>query len=293
MADDHYKTLGVSKSASPDEIKKAFRKLAQKHHPDKPTGNEAKFKELNEAYSVLSDPKKRAQYDQFGPGFSGGPQGGGANAGGFGGFDFSGFSQNFSQGGVEFDLNDLFGSIFNGGHQRVRKGADIVMDISIDFKASILGEAKKITVNRMSGDKEEISFNVPPGIDDGETLRLTEKGEPSKDNGGRPGNLYVRVHVQPHANLRKEGIHLVTNLKLKLSDALLGTTYEVDTLEEKMTIKIPKGITHGEVLRIKGKGVPVGGRSVGDLLIQVFIDIPQNLSKKAKEAIETLRTEGY
>jgi molecular chaperone DnaJ len=290
MADDHYKTLGVNKNASQDEIKKAFRKLAQQHHPDKPTGNEAKFKELNEAYTTLSDPKKRAQYDQFGSGFSG-AQGGGAQ--GFGGFDFSGFSQGFSQGGVEFDLNDLFGSIFNGGRQRVQKGADIVMDITIDFKASILGETKKVTVNRVNGGKEEISFNVPPGIDDGETLRLTEKGEPSKDERGRPGNLYIRIHVQPHATLRKEGIHLVTNLKLKLSDALLGTNYEVDTLEEKMTIKIPKGITHGEVLRIKGKGVPVGGRSVGDLLIQVFIDIPQNLSKKAKEAIETLRTEGY
>lgn len=289
-ANNYYKTLGVDKTASQDEIKKAFRKLAQQHHPDKPTGNEAKFKELNEAYTVLSDPKKRAQYDQFGSGFSG-AQGGGA--GGFGGFDFSGFAQNYSQGGVEFDLNDLFGSIFNGGFQRVRKGADIVMDITIDFKASILGEARKITVNRVSGDKEEISFNVPPGIDDGETLRIAEKGEPSKDKGGRPGNLYVRVHVRPHESLRKEGIHLVTNLKLKLSDAILGTTYEVDTLEEKMTIKIPKGITHGEVLRIKGKGVPVGGRSVGDLLIQVFIDIPQNLSKRAKEAIETLRTEGY
>ncbi len=290
MAGDHYKTLGVEKSASQEEIKKAFRKLAQQYHPDKPTGNEAKFKEINEAYSVLSDSKKRAQYDQFGSaGFNNGAGAGGA---GFGGFDFSGFSQNYSQGGVEFDLNDIFGSIFGGGGQRARRGADIVMDITIEFKESILGAEKKVSVNRNDGTKEDITFGIPPGIDDGETLRLTEKGESSKQ-GGRPGNLYVRVHVKSHPKLRKEGYHLVSDLELKVSDALLGTSYEVDTLEEKMTIKIPKGITHGEILRIKGKGVPVGGRNVGDLLIRVFIKIPDNLSKKAKEAAETLRTEGY
>lgn len=289
MASDYYKTLGIEKSATQEEIKKAFRKLAQKHHPDKPTGDEAKFKELNEAYSVLSDVKKRAQYDQFGSNHSSGGTGGGQ---GFGGFDFSGFSQGFSQGGVEFDLNDIFGSIFNGGRQRVRKGADIVVDIELSFKDSILGSSQKIKVSRNDGTSEEISFNTPPGIDDGETLRITEKGESSRE-GGRPGNLYVRVHVKPHASLRKEGYHLVTDLKLKLSDALLGTNFEVDTLEEKMTIKIPKGINHEEILRIKGKGVPVGGRGSGDLLIRVLINIPDSLSKKAKEAAEVLRTEGY
>lgn len=289
MANDHYKTLGVDKSASQEEIKKAFRKLAQQYHPDKPTGDEAKFKEINEAYSVLSDSKKRAQYDQFG---SAGFNGAGAGGAGFGGFDFSGFAQNYSQGGVEFDLNDIFGSIFGGGGQRARRGADIVMDITIEFKESILGAEKKVSVSRNDGTKEDITFGIPPGIDDGETLRLTEKGEASKQ-GGRPGNLYIRVHVKSHPKLRKEGYHLVSDLELKISDALLGTSYEIDTLEEKMTIKIPKGITHGEILRVKGKGVPVGGRNVGDLLIRVFIKIPDNLSKKAKEAAETLRTEGY
>jgi curved DNA-binding protein len=290
MASDHYKTLGVDKSASQEEIKKAFRKLAQQYHPDKPSGDEAKFKEINEAYSVLSDSNKRAQYDQFGSaGFNNGAGAGGA---GFGGFDFSGFAQNYSQGGVEFDLNDIFGSIFGGGGQRARRGADIVMDITIDFKDSILGVEHKVSVSRNDGTKEDVTFGIPPGIDDGETLRLTEKGESSK-HGGRPGNLYIRVHVRPHPKLRKEGYHLVSDLELKISDALLGTSYEIDTLEEKMTIKIPKGITHGEILRVKGKGVPVGGRNVGDLLIRVFIKIPDNLSKKAKEAVETLRTEGY
>lgn len=289
MANDYYKTLGVDKKASQEEIKKAFRKLAQQHHPDKPNGNEAKFKEINEAYGVLSDEKKRAQYDQFGStDFSG------AGAGqGFGGFDFSGFSQGFSQGGVEFDLNDIFGSIFGGGYQRVRRGADIVMDITIDFKDSILGTEQKISVNRKVGGKEEIIFTIPPGIDDGETLRITEKGEPSKDSNGRPGNLYIRIHVKSHPVLHKEGYHLVMDMNLKLSESLLGAEKEIDTLEEKMTIKIPKGINHGEILRVKGKGVPVGGRNVGDLLVRVLIKMPDSLSKKAKEAIETLRTEGY
>jgi curved DNA-binding protein len=290
MSKDYYKILGVEKSASQDEIKKAFRKLAQQYHPDKPTGDEAKFKEINEAYGVLSDAKKRSQYDQFG---SAGFNGAGAGGQGFGGFDFSGFSQNFSQGGVEFDLNDIFGSIFGGGYQRVRRGADIVMDVTVDFKESILGVEKKVSVSRNSGGKEDITFTIPPGIDDGETLRISEKGEPSKDSNGRPGNLYIRVHVKSHPVLHKEGYHLVMDMNLKLSEALLGTEKEIDTLEEKMTIKIPKGINHGEILRVKGKGVPVGGRNVGDLLIRVLIKIPDSLSKKAKEAIETLRTEGY
>lgn len=292
MAKDYYKTLGVDKKASADEIKKAFRKLAQQYHPDKPTGDEAKFKEINEAYSVLSDQKKRAQYDQFGStDFSGS----GAGGQGFGGFDFSGFAQNFSQGGqgVEFDLNDIFGSIFGGGYQRVRRGADIAVDINIDFKDSILGKSHSIDLTRNDGSKESIKFNIPPGIDDGETLRITEKGESSKDPNGRPGNLYVRIHVRPHPTLKKEGYHLITNLKLKISEALLGTAKEIDTLEEKTTIKIPKGIKHGEILRLKNKGVPVGGRTNGDLLIIVSIDIPENLSKKAKEAVEVLRGEGY
>lgn len=290
MSKDYYKTLGVDKSASQDEIKKAFRKLAQQYHPDKPTGDEAKFKEINEAYGVLSDEKKRAQYDQFG---STGFNGAGAGGAGFGGFDFSGFSQGFSQGGVEFDLNDIFGSIFGGGYQRVRRGADIVMDITIDFKESILGAEKKISITRNDRTKENITFTIPPGIDDGETLRITEKGEKSKDPNGRPGNLYIRVHVKSHPMLHKEGYHLVMDMNLKLSEALLGTEKEIDTLEEKMTIKIPKGINHGEILRVKGKGVPASARSVGDLLIRVLIKIPDNLSKKAKEAIETLRGEGY
>lgn len=289
MAKDYYKILGVDKGASQDEIKKAFRKLAQQHHPDKPGGDEAKFKEANEAYSTLSDDKKRAQYDQFGSGFSGG--GGGAS--GFDGFDFSGFSQQGTGTHVEFDLNDILNSVFrgNGGFTRMRKGADIAVDITVEFRESILGSQKKVSVVRNDGSREEIHFTVPPGIDSGEMLRLSDKGESVQD--GRPGDLYIRIHVTPHGHLRKEGVNLVMNMPIKFSEAILGAKYNVDTLEETVSVKIPKGITHGEILRIKGKGVPINGRGNGDLLIRIQIPTPENLSKKAKQAVEDLRDEGF
>lgn len=289
---DHYQTLGVAKGASKEEIKKAFRKLAQKHHPDKPTGDEAKFKELNEAYSVLSDDNKRAQYDQFGSSFNGG--GGGSTGGGAGGFDFNGFD--FSQftgangQGVEFDLGDILGQVFGGRGRRVRKGRDIHMDLTLTFKESILGANKKIKVQRDNKKDEEIEFAIPPGIDSGETMRISGKGESIQD--GQPGELYVRMHVTPHPTLQKEGIHLVTNIHLKLSEALLGTKKEIDSVDGKITIKIPEGVKHGEQMRISGKGVPVSTYKNGDLFAILHIDLPKKLSKKAREAIEILKEEG-
>ena len=289
MAKDYYKTLGIEKSASKDDIKKAFRKAAQKYHPDKPEGDEAKFKEINEAYTILSDDNKRAQYDQFG---SAGGMGGGAN--GFEGFDFSGFSRGGTRTDVEFDLNDILNSVFRGaggGFHRARRGADIAVDITIGFKDSILGAQQSVSVTRNDGSKETINFTVPPGIDNGEMLRVTGKGESIQD--GHPGDLYIKIHVTPHGHLRKEGVHLVMDMSIKLSEAILGAKYKVDTLEETMNVKIPKGITHGEILRIKGKGVPIGGRGNGDLLIRVKVPTPQNLSRKAKKAVEDLQEEGF
>lgn len=299
MASDYYNILGVSKGASADEIKKAFRKLAQQYHPDKPTGDEAKFKQINEAYSVLSDEKKRAQYDQFG---STGNFSNGAGAGGFGGgfegFDFNNFAQGFSSANganIEFDLNDLFGSVFGGrtgGYRRTPRGRDIVVDVTISFKDSILGVQRSITIERDKGKKEELTFTIPPGVDNGESLRMTGKGEPVE--GGTPGHLYIRIHVEPHKVLRKDGVDLIMQLPIKLTDAILGAKVDIDTLDEdRFTLKIPKGITHGEILRVRGKGVPLPGRNTsGDLLIQVTVPTPTQLSGKAKKAIETLREEG-
>lgn len=285
MSKDYYKILGIEKKASKEEIKKAFRKMAQKYHPDKPDGDEAKFKEVNEAYTVLSNDQKRAQYDQFGQTFSGaGPQG----AGGFGGFDFSQFQ---GANGMEFDLGDLFGNIFNGGRGFKRKGRDIRVDITIDFKESIFGAKKKVSFQRRTdGSLEDFEVTIPQGIDNGEMLRVRRKGEPIED--GEPGDLYIKVHVTPHPTLNKEGIHLTMILEIKLSEAILGGKRIIHTLDGDMSLKIPKGISNGEILRIKDKGVPVPGRGSGNLLVKVIIPTPQKLSRKAKKAIEALQEEG-
>lgn len=289
MSKDYYKILGVDRGASKDEIKKAFRKLAAKYHPDKKDGDEAKFKEANEAYTVLSDDKKRAQYDQFGSNFSGGHGG----FSGFEGFDFSNFSQGFGGAGAQFDIGDILNQMFGGrgGYSRIRRGADISVDTTISFKESIEGVNKTVNIQRNDGSKEEISFKIPAGIDDNEMLRLTGKGESIQN--GRPGDLYVRVHVLPHSFLKKEGHHLVGRLSVKLSDSILGSTKEIETLDGKLNLKIPKGITHGEVLRVRGKGVKLPNGISGDLLIQIFIETPKNLSRKAKKAVEDLRSEGF
>jgi DnaJ-class molecular chaperone len=295
MPKDHYKTLDIERGASEEEIKKAFRKLAQKHHPDKKDGDEKKFKEINEAYSILSNKQKRAQYDQFGSaGFGGGgPQGGGQGQGqGFGGFDFSGFAQGFEGQQGDIDLNDILGSIFGGGrgHRRTPRGQDVAVDITISFKDAILGVEREISFTRNNGNKENLKVTIPPGIDSGEMLRVRDKGEPIES--GVPGDLYVRLHVTPHQFLRKEGVHLVMEQPITVSEALLGTKKKIDTLEEKVTLKIPKGITHGELLRIKGKGVPIHGSGNGDLLVRVTIAIPSSLTKTQKKLIDALAKEG-
>lgn len=284
---DYYKLLGVEKAASQDEIKKAFRKLAQKYHPDKKDGDEAKFKEVNEAYTVLSDEKKRAQYDQFG---SAGPGAGGNAGGGFGGFDFSGFQQGGGA-NVEFDMNDIFEAFFRGGGQRVRRGRDITVDVSLTFKESVLGAEKTVKLQRdTQGDVEDITFTIPPGIDNGEMMRISGKGEPVQD--GQPGNLLVRIHVEPHKTLRKEGVHLVRDLEIKLTESLLGGSHKVETIDGDVTIKIPKGISHGELMRVRGKGVSIPGHGSGDLLVRILIPTPTKISGKAKKLIEDLKKEG-
>jgi DnaJ-class molecular chaperone len=306
MSKDYYKTLGVEKGASQDEIKKAFRKMAHKYHPDKKDGDEKKFKEINEAYSILSNDKKRAQYDQFGSDFANGAGAGGfGGAGqGFGGFDFSGFAQGQNGQNIDIDLNDILGSFFGGRGgfgRRVRRGADISMDVEIDFRDSVFGTSKKIAYQqrkdgRASGKNEGIEIKIPAGIDSGEMLRVRGRGESIAD--GQPGDLYVKIHVKSHPTLHKEGIHLVTKQKIKLTEAISGTKKEIDSVDpksdnKKVTVKIPAGITHGEILRVREKGVQTPSGRRGDLLIQILIDMPNKLSRKAKEAVKILEDEGY
>ncbi len=292
MSKDYYKILEVEKGASKEELKKAFRKKAHEFHPDKKTGDEAKFKEVNEAYQVLSDDQKRAQYDRFG---SNGPQFGGQGGAGFGGFDFGGFNVNFDgfQGGQEFDLNDIF-SAFGGGFggRRVRKGRDIVLGLNLSFKESILGTSKTIKVPQNSAEKAkgEVTIKIPAGIESGQMMKLQGYGEAVAD--GQPGDMLVKMYIESHQSLRKEGIHLVTNLQVKLTDAILGATYDVEGVEGPIKIKIPKGIQTGKILRIKGAGVAAGRFQHGDLLVVIEVEIPDSLSKEQKKLIEELQKSG-
>lgn len=272
---DYYKTLGVDKNASQDDIKKAFRKLAHQYHPDKNKGDDTKFKEVNEAYTVLSDEKKRQQYDAFG---TDGPQFGGFNAGGF---DFSQFTQNGQQ--FEFDLGDIFGDFFGGG-RRPRRGKNITIDIELSFKEAAFGLEREV-----SNGKEKFTIKIPAGIANGEGLRVGGKGEQGEAG---PGDLIVRVWVADDKHMRRDGYNVIIETKVKLSQALLGADIQVASLDGLLDIKIPAGVTHGEMLRVKGKGIPHESGKRGDMYVVVFIDIPRKLSKTAHKLVEELKKEG-
>lgn len=354
---DYYQVLGLQKGASKDEIKKAFRKLSTQYHPDKKTGDENKYKEITEAYAVLSDDKKKAEYDNYGQAFNSA-----GGAGGFGGFDWSNFAGaqgGFGAQGFEFDLNDIFENFgFGGGQRRPNRGRDISIEININFRESIFGTARKVLVTKNSlcdecegsGAKkgtemvtcetcagngkiretrqslmgsfttvrecsvchgkgkvpkercpkcagmgvrkaqEEISFNVPAGIENGEVMRMTGYGEAIPN--GQAGDLYIKIYVESDKNIKREGSNLVMDLPVKLTDALLGGVYKIETLDGVMELKIPVGIDNGEVLKIREKGVPISERSRGDFLVRVKIVIPKKLSRKAQKLVEDLQKEG-
>jgi DnaJ-class molecular chaperone len=289
---DYYKILGVEKNASQEDIKKAFRKLALENHPDR-GGNAEKFKEASEAYSVLSDEKKRAQYDQFG---SAGPAGGFGGGRGFNpedfGFDFSNFAQGGAQ-GFEFDLGDIFGDFFGGGFQRVRKGRNISIDLEISFAESVFGAQKDIRFSKNVDGKmkeQKFSVSIPANIDDSQILRLPNAGESIKD--GANGDLLIRIHVRHDPLFAKQGRDILTELHLKLTDAVLGGKFPLKTLDGDIELKVPEGTQFGEMLRVKGKGIPYGKGSRGDLLVKINVKMPNRLSKKAREDFENLKKEG-
>jgi len=300
MSRDYYNILGISKSASKDEVKTAFRKLAHLYHPDKGGGNEAKFKEVSEAYTVLSDDKKRQQYDTFGSA----DNMGGANYGGgfggfgqgqdFGGFDFSQFTQGGQGGNFEFDLNDILGDFFGGGmgrRQRVKKGRDIRVDLEITFAESVFGVEKEFNLTRNHSSKpEKMKVKIPADIDNGQTVRLSGAGEPMQD--GVAGDLYISISVRRDPLFRKEGKNIVTEINIKLSDALLGMKYPLKTIDGDIELTIPEGINNGDILRVREKGVPIDSRHRGDLLVKIKTITPNHLSKTAKKLIEELKKEG-
>jgi DnaJ-class molecular chaperone len=217
MSKDYYQILGINKNASKEEIKKAFYKLAHKHHPDKKEGNESKFKEVNEAYQVLSDDAKRAKYDQFGSGFENmgaGGYGGGAR-GGFEGFDFGGFSGGFQNSNVDFDfgnLNDIFSDFFGGGMggfrtTRTPRGRDMQTEIQISVVDSILGVEKKMVL----GGHKEITIKIPAGIHNGQTLKMTGYGEEIKN--GKSGDLFIKINIKFPNKISKKARELLEELK--------------------------------------------------------------------------------
>ena len=346
---DYYSVLGLQKGATKDEVKKAFRKLAAQYHPDKKTGDEAKYKEITEAYATLGDEKKKTEYDTYGQ------AGAGGGAGGFNWADFSG--QGNGQ-GFEFDISDIFENFGFGGGRKSSRGSDISIDINLNFEESIFGVTRKVlltknstcTVCEGSGAKkgsavvtcttcngagkihearqtmmgsfstvrecttcngtgkvpkerctncagggvaraqEEIQIKVPAGIQNGEVIRMTGRGEALK--GAQSGDLYIKINVEQHKTIKRDGSTLYVKQPIKLTDALLGATYKIPTLDGNIEINIPAGITHGELLRIKNKGVPVNGTARGDFMVRIEIQNPKSLSKKAKKLVEELRAEG-
>ncbi len=281
---DYYEVLGVQKGASDDEIKKAFRKLAIKYHPDKNPGNkeaEEKFKEVNEAYSVLSDKTKRSRYDQFGHAGVGGDGGGNPFGGGFAGFGGNGQSFNFDFGGGGFEdiINAMFGG---GGFRAARRGRDYRTSITIDFKDAIFGTTKTIEV-----ENEQIKLKIPAGIYDGQSIRLAGKGGAAPNADGQRGDLYVEVRVRAHKTLTREGELILSEVTISMTDAVLGTEVDVETVDGKITMKIPAGTQPGTNFKLSGHGAPrLGSDQRGPHIVTVNVEIPRNLSKKQKELIE-------
>ncbi len=284
MSKDYYKILGVDKGASKDEIKKAFYKLAHKYHPDKKEGDEAKFKEVNEAYQTLSDEAKRAQYDRFGSNYQNmGGGNGGAGFGGFGGFegfDFSGFQNG---GGMEFDLNDIFSDFFGGGGRaQARRGRDLQTEINITFTEAILGVNKKITITK----------NSECEVCHGKGAKKGTKMETCKTCSGKGKIHEVKRTILGNINNTRmcESCFGAGEIPKEVCEECRGKGILKKT--EEINIPVPAGINNGQNLKMSGAGEAVFRGTKGDLYIKVNIKIPHKISSKARELLEKLKEEG-
>ncbi len=287
---DYYEILGVSKSASDDEIKKAYRKLAVKYHPDKNPGDkeaEEKFKEVSEAHEVLSDKQKRARYDQFGHAGVGGAGSASGNPFQNGNFNFNGQSFNFDFGGAG-GLDDILGSIFGfgGGQRRPARGADYRTTVVLNFEEAVFGTTKVVTA-----DGKDLKVKIPAGIDDGMSIRLSGKGG-AAPKGGTKGDLYVFIRVKPHKHLTREGSIILSEATISMVDAALGTEIDVETVDGNVRMKIPAGTQSGTPFKLSGHGVPLM-RSDGDRgphIVTIIVETPKNLNKRQKELLEEFRS---
>ena len=281
---DYYSILGVDKNVSQEGIQKAFRKLAHQHHPDKKSGDVNRFKEINEAYQVLSSPQKRAQYD------AGIDPTGASGAGGFGGFegfDFNGVDFNFSGSG---GFADVINSVFRGAMGR---GEDVLVNLSVSFEESIFGVVKRIIVPYRRKSSETIEVRVPAGIVSGTRIRFSGCGEPPKDGRASAGNLFIEIAVQKHERFERQGGDVVCGLSLTPSEAILGTEKEMQDVQGKaLSVVVPEMSREGTAIVFQGKGIP---RPAGNDRLVVFCHIvyPKKMSKKVREIVEGLQKEGW
>jgi curved DNA-binding protein len=305
---DYYKTLEVPRTASQEEIKKSFRKLAMKYHPDRNKEDktaEAKFKEINEAYAVLSNPEKRKQYDTFGADHFGQRY---TQEDIFRDFDFSSIFSEFGFGGSGQNLfSQMFGgrtytsrgrrSPFGfdgyGPGTRTAKGQDLVYELSVTLEDAVTTTSKVVTYR--DGDSQQtISVKIPAGISTGKKLRIPGKGRPGL-HGGPRGDLFVQIRVLDHPLFRREGDDLIMTREIRFSEALSGTEMEVPTIDQKtLRLKIAPGCQVNSRFRLKGYGMPImGGGGRGDAHVQVTIAVPQKLNKKQKALLKEMGEAGF
>ena len=275
---DYYKVLGVTKDASKEDIKRAYRKLAQRYHPDANKGDsqaEARFKEISEAHAVLANTEKRAEYDEMRRLFEAG------------GDRIYGYGPD-GGGGVRINIGDLFGNEGTGslfedllggvGFRTQRQGADLESEVTLSFDEAIEGS----TLTLDNGAR----VRIPPAVGDGARIRVAGKGRPGLQ-GGPPGDLYVRVHVAPHPIFgRGKNGNLELTVPVTFTEAALGAKVEVPTLDGSVTVKVPAGTPSGKVLRVKGRGAPRPRGGNGDLLVTIELQVPQKLSRKEKALLE-------
>jgi curved DNA-binding protein len=303
MSEDYYKVLGVQKNASEEEIKKAYRKLAMKYHPDHTKGDksaEEKFKKISEAYAVLSDKEKRKEYDTFG---SEGFRQRFSQEDIFRGFDFGDIFREFGFGGDNFSnvggggrrFSFGTGSPFNfGGAQQhsQAKGSDLVYELPLTLREIATGASKAIAFQHQ-GRSENLTVKIPKGLIAGKKLRLAGKGNPSP-YGGPAGDLYIKSKVLNDPVFSSENYDLYIDRELKLSEAILGTTVSVPTIDDKqLSLKIPPGTKQGTKMRLSGHGLPdMKNNKKGDLYVRVYVTIPQNLNEEQKKIVDKLAAVG-
>jgi curved DNA-binding protein len=290
MAKDYYQTLGVSRTATEKEIKQAFRKLAKKYHPDANPDNpqaESRFKEINEAYEVLSDTDKRAKYDRFGPDFAR-MNGVGTQGGTPGGYTYTTTGEGMP------DLGSIFETLFGGGMGGAARGArtqpgrvkgeDIEHPVKISLREAYEGATRTVTVG-----ERKLRVSIPAGATDGTPVRV--KGAGGAGYGGESGDLYLIVEVEPDEQFKREGNDLTTEVKVDMFTAMLGGDVEVPTLARPVKLKIPAGTQSGRKFRVTGKGMPLlRGEGTGDLYARILITVPQGLTDEQRELVEQLRT---